>query len=464
MNVANKEDIAKESLLKDTIKWNKPLWLKEMCEKSLARVKELKFPSIKNDDWRFTDLSPLFKYEFYPASVGNDLSGNVSTKSDTSLTLADIEKYLIPATVRLVFVDGQYVPHLSDITLAKNTLKISSLDDLYNSVEQNPDEQMPENFASGAANDIFGELNGSFFADGLAVNVASSTKDYLVDNKTVLDNAEKDTGVVIHFLNIAVSGNVAKVVYPRCLMFMGINSQATLIEDYVSLNAGKMDNACLSNTMTEIVLEENAKLQHVILQRKDKRDFYIGNCKVGLKKNSIYTAIPLLLGASLSRYMVNTTLLGCGATADLSGLTLIDGQQVSDINTVIRHAVPNTNSIQLHKCLTDERSHAIFSGKIIVDKASSGTVSEQQSRNLILSSKSRINTTPQLEINNDDVSCSHGATVSQMDTETLFFLKSRGISEMEAKKLFIHAFTADIINKIKVAGLIELLNKIIYSA
>lgn len=454
----NKEDTCKQALLNNIIKHDACSWLKGVCENSLESAKKLELPTLKTDGWRFTDLAPLLQYEFHPVSniVKPDLAGFHSIQSGVDLT--DIEKYLLPDTIRLVFINGQYSERLSDLTLANNTVNISNLCDEAKHKPNSANKKMlQESFSEELIkhNDVFSLLNASFFADAALINITSSP-----DEK--IDSGEDNTtysNPVIHLLHVAVASEVPQVNYPHCLLRMEANSRATLVEDYISLKGTEeVSSVCFSNAATEIVLRENASLQHVMLQRNDKKDFHIGNCRVSCKQNSNYMATPILLGSRLSRYAINVALLGVNAQAHLDGLTLIDGRQVADIHSVIKHDVPDTKSVQLHKCLTDGASHAIFNGKIIVGKCSSGTDSTQQNRNLVLSDKSRVNTQPELEIYNDDVRCSHGATVSQIDHETLFFLKSRGISEIDAKNLFIHAFATEIINKICVSSLVKSLN------
>jgi Fe-S cluster assembly protein SufD len=287
--------------------------------------------------------------------------------------------------------------------------------------------------------DAFVALNTNFFEDGAWVHVAS------------------EVTRPIHLLHIATKREVPSAIYPRCLVVMDASSRATMIEDYVGLG----DGIYFSNAVTEVVLEEHAQLQHVRVQREEKNAFHIGHCSVESGRASVYTATSLAFGARMSRHTLHVTQQGEGAEMHLNGLALISGRQIADTHTQIDHAAPRGKSIQLHKCIADGSAHAIFSGKIIVHAGAVGTDSAQSSRNLLLSDKARIDTQPQLEIFNDDVSCKHGATVGQIDADALFFLKSHGFTEERARNLLTHAFAAEIIDKIAVPSLVASLSQTI---
>jgi len=398
-------------------------WLDTIRVEALARAQALNFPTERHDDWRLTDLSPLFQHAFHPVD------------SYASVTLEDIDKLLMPDSIRLVFVDGCYTAPLSDLKSAGSGVTVSSL------VERVGDTQVEANFAHHAPfeQDAFAALNTRFFEDGAYVHVAG------------------EINTPIHILNIATKREVPSAIYPRCLIVMEANSRATVIEDY----AGLGDSPNLSNAVTEVVLKDHAQLYHVRIQREEKSAFNIGHCSVDAAKGSVYTSTALAFGARLSRHELHVTLQGEGAEATLNGLALIGGRQIADTHTQIDHAMPRCKSHQLHKCIADGSAHAIFGGKIMVREGASGTDSEQSSRNLLLSGKAHIDTQPQLEIFNDDVSCKHGATIGQIDADALFFLKSRGLTEERARSLLTHAFAAEIIDKIPVTALVEALGRTI---
>lgn len=396
-------------------------WLENIRVDALARAQALSFPSERHDDWRLTDLSPLFQHGFHPVD------------SYAQLTLADIEKFLIPGSIRLVFVDGCYAPLLSDLKQTEAGVTVASL------VDRLGDSQVEAHFAKHVSSneDAFAALNTRFFEDGAFVHVAN------------------EAATPIHILHVATKRETPSALYPRCLVVMESNSRATLVEDYAGLN----DGINFSNAVTEVVLKEHAQLQHVRVQREEKSAFHIGHCSVAAAKGSVYTATSLAFGARVSRHNLHVTLQEEGAEVSLNGLALIAGRQIADTHTKIDHAAPRCKSHQLHKCVADGSAHAIFSGKIMVHIGATGTDSVQSSRNLLLSGKARIDTQPQLEIFNDDVSCKHGATIGQIDADALFFLKSRGFTEQRARNLLTHAFAAEIIDKIPVPSLVEALSR-----
>jgi Fe-S cluster assembly protein SufD len=395
-------------------------WLDAIRVEALACARGLSFPSERHDDWRFTDLSALLQHSFRPAD------------SSASVSLADIEKFLIPGTARLVFIDGSHVPQLSDLTPAGAVATVSSL------VERSGDAQLESNFARHATfgQDGLAALNTRFFEDGAYVHIVG------------------EAAAPIHILNIATRREAPTAIYARALVVMEANSRATVIEDY----AGIGDGIYFTNAVTEVVLRDHAHMQHVRVQREEKSAFHIGHCTVDLAGGSAYTSTALAFGARISRLGLNVTQRGEGAEVSLNGLALISGRQIADTHTRIDHAAPRCKSHQLHKCIADGSAHAIFGGKIIVHEGASGTDAVQSSRNLLLSGKARIDTQPQLEIFNDDVSCKHGATVGQIDADALFFLKSRGLTEETARNLLTHAFAAEIIDRIPLPALVSSLN------
>ncbi|MGA8862999.1 MAG: Fe-S cluster assembly protein SufD [Gallionella sp.] len=398
-------------------------WLAPIRDRAGARAQALNFPTAKQDDWRLTDLSPLFQHDFRPVD------------SYASVTQADINPFLIPGSIRLVFVDGCHAPALSDMKSAGAGVTVSSL------LERYGDKQVEANFARHAPfdQDAFAALNTRFFEDGAYVHVTG------------------EAAAPIHILNISTRRDTSSAIYPRCLVVMASHSRATVIEDYAGLN----DGINLTDAVTEVVLNDHAQLRHVRVQREEKSAFHIGHCSVDAAQGSVYTSTALAFGARVSRHELHVTLRGEGAEATLDGLALIGGRQIADTHTRIDHASPRCKSNQLHKCIADGASHAIFSGKIMVRMGASGTDSAQSSRNLLLSGKAHIDTQPQLEIFNDDVSCKHGATIGQIDADALFFLKSRGLTEERARNLLTHAFAAEIIDKIPVPFLVESLGRTI---
>jgi Fe-S cluster assembly protein SufD len=233
-------------------------------------------------------------------------------------------------------------------------------------------------------------------------------------------------------------------------------AQCTLVEDY---SAVVESDAYFNSAVTEIVVGENAHVRHVKLQREGRAAFHIANCSVALAKDAHYDSNTVTLGARISRHNLNVVQNGEGAACRIDGLALISGRQLADTHTAIDHARPNGTSRQLHKCIVAGAAHAVFNGKVLVRAGAQLTDSAQESRNLLLSPKAHVDTKPQLEIFADDVKCSHGATVGQLDPEQLFYLRSRGLPEARARNLLTFAFGAEVIDRLPVRSLVERLER-----
>jgi len=260
----------------------------------------------------------------------------------------------------------------------------------------------------------------------------------------------------IHLLFIATQKEVSS--HPRCLLIAEPNSRVTVIEDYVTLG----EETYITNTVAEFVLADSAHVNHVRIQRDSKEAFHIANCSVSLAQNSNYQSVSIAFGARISRYNLNVLLKGEGAECTADGLALISNRQLADTHACIDHIKPHCTSHQLHKCIIDDAAHAVFNGKIIVRPDAQLTNSTQSNRNLLLTSKARIDTKPQLEIFADDVKCAHGATIGQLDNEEIFYLKSRGLSEVTARDLLTYAFGAEVIERIPVASLKLRLEQVVH--
>ncbi len=390
-------------------------WLNRLRAEAVDHIGALTVPTTRDEEWRFTDLSPLTKISLQPAP------------RRTQLQAAEIERYRLPeSAARLVFIDGIYAPELS-ITEAGKGVTVQNL--AATAAHTAALEPQLGKYVAFRDN-VFAALNTAFLHDGALIIVA---------HDAVLERP-------LHLLFVATQG---AAIYPRCLLLAGARSAVTVIEDYVAT----ADNVYLNDAVTEIVVADDACVEHVRVQREAASAFHIANCAVSLAHASRYRSVSVTLGARLSRYNLNVTQHAEGAECTVEGLALIGGQQLADTHTCIDHAQPHGMSRQLHKCIAGGAAHAVFNGKILVRPGAQLTDSAQSSRNLLLSGRAHIDTKPQLEIFADDVKCAHGATVGQLDDEELFYLKSRGLSEEAARNLLTYAFGAEIIDRIQVASL-----------
>ena len=392
-------------------------WINALRAEAVERVGVLTVPTLRDEEWRFTDLSQLTRLSFQPA------------RTEIILQPADIERFHIPeAASRLVFVDGVYAPRLSSIA-ADGGVVVTHL-----AAGQAEHAAAIEPHLGRHA-----EFRDNLFA---ALNTA-----FLQDAALILVPRDSALAAPLHVLFVATQKGAAS--YPRCLLTAESGSAVTLIEDYVSLQ----EEAYFTNALTEIVLGDNAQVQHVRVQRESPNGFHIANCAVSLARASRYRSISVALGARISRYDLKVVQTAEGADCSVDGLALIDGRQLADTHTFIDHAKPFGTSRQVHKCIAGGGAHAVFNGKILVRPGAQRTDSSQSSRNLLLSDKAHVDTQPQLEIFADDVKCTHGATVGQLDNEELFYLTSRGLSDAAARNLLTYAFGAEIIGRISVASL-----------
>ncbi len=397
-------------------------WLNLRRSLALERANALSVPTTRDEEWRFTDLAPLNKLRVEP--VGQ------------AAALVDVAPYAVSeAATRLAFVDGVYAPALSSRsplpagvtvgTLAENLNIQSALMGVHLAAHADFNEQ------------VFTALNTAWLRDGVFIHIAQNTA----------------LSEPLHLLFIATLKDAASC--PRCLIVAEAGAECTVIEDYVAATT----EAYFTNAVTEIAIKPNARVRHVRLQRESMQAVHIASCAVSLAKDASYVSQSIAFGARLSRYNLDVIHKGEGAEAVIDGLALISGQQLADTHTTMDHAQPNGRCTQLHKTIVGGAAHAVFNGKVLVRKDAQLTNSAQQSRNLLLSSTARVDTKPQLEIFADDVKCAHGATVGQLDAEQLFYLKSRGLPDTQARNLLTYAFGAEIVDRIPVKSLVAQLEK-----
>lgn len=396
-------------------------WLQGIRDRATARVQELAIPSTRDEEWRFTDLSSLLEIEMQ-AIVGQP----------SAITQSEIEPFFLPEVpIRLVFVDGLYVSELSAIVDLPTDVFVG---DLVAADQAGLQERILNCLATQPGNEeTFTALNTASFTDAAVI--------FVPKNQAIATS--------IHLLFVSTQGQAAALTQPRCLVVVESNSQVTLIEDYVATD----DSVYLTNSVTEIALEINAEVNHTRVQRDSKAAFHIGKTAVAQARDSRYTCTAISLGAALSRHNLEIYQTGEQTSTTLNGLTLISGEQVADTHSLISFTKPHSTSNQVHKCIVDGKAHAIFNGKILVPQAAQLTDARQSSRNLLLSAKARVDTKPQLEITADNVKCAHGATVSQLENDEIFYLQSRGIDQAQAVKLLTYAFAYDVIQHMPIASL-----------
>jgi Fe-S cluster assembly protein SufD len=388
-----------------------------------ADLGAMAMPTSRDEAWRFTDLAPLGQLSLQAARRAGPLSA------------ADIAGFqLDEAATRLVFVDGFHSPELSGPAMSESGVLVANLPTALATQAAAVEAHLGRHQPIGG--DVFAAFNTAFLRDAAVI---------LVPRHTTL-------AAPVHLLFIATQAGA--VSHPRCLLIAEAGSSLTLIEDHVSPQGA----AYLRNAVSEIVLAEQATVQHIRVQRDGPLAFHIANTSVSLGRASHYRSVSVDMGAQLSRHHLDVV-LGEGVECALDGLAVVAGSQLADTHSCIDHAQPHGRSRQLHKCIAGGHARAVFNGKVKVSPGAQQTNAAQMSRNLLLGARARIDTQPQLEILADDVKCAHGATVAPLDTEEVFYLQSRGLSDGAARELLTDAFGAEIIARIPVPSLRQQLRR-----
>ncbi|MBC6419675.1 MAG: Fe-S cluster assembly protein SufD [Prochloron sp. SP5CPC1] len=393
--------------------------LQSLRKRAAYQVLESCMPTKKDEEWRFTDLSLLVKVNFQLAGIGN--------------ITPNVEPFIIPEAShsRLVFVNGIYSHELSDVSAIGSGIYVGNLTDLPPE-HQGRIKQYLGNFEEI---DTFTALNTAGFRDVAIIWVSKNTV------------VEKP----IHILYLSVGGENPGFSQPKTLVVAEPNSSLQLIEEY-----GEAENSPLpyfTNGVTEIWVQENARVNHTRIQRESQEGFHIGKSAILQSADSHYTCTEVNLGGKLSRHNLEVHQQGEQTETYLNGLTVVRGEQVGDTHSSVFLTKPHGIINQLHKCIVDDSARAVFNGKILVPQAAQMTNAAQLNRNLLLSPKGRVDTKPELQIIADDVKCSHGATVSQLEEDEVFYLRSRGLNEREARLLLVDAFAGEILGRIPVAFL-----------
>ncbi|NET58594.1 MAG: Fe-S cluster assembly protein SufD [Symploca sp. SIO2E6] len=405
-------------------------WLEELRHSAEAIVQELAIPSKRQEEWRFTDLSSLLQVQFQA----------VDPQSISSGSQLDLSPFTLPETAQscLVFINGVYAPQLSTVTGLPAGVFVGNLAALPPEYTSRLQDYLGR---QQGASEVFTALNTAGLTDVAVVWVA---KDTIVEQP-------------IQLLFVCTTQAAPIICQPRCLVVAEAGSQLQLVEHYGADIEGCPDipinKPYFTNQVTEIWVEENAAVTHTRNQRETADSFHIGKTAIAQARNSRYTGTGITLGAQLSRHNWEIWQTGEGTQTTLNGLTMISGTQLADTHSVITLNHPHGTSNQLHKCIVDGSAHAVFNGKVFVPHQAQFTNASQLNRNLLLSSKARVDTKPQLEITADQVKCSHGATVSQLEADEIFYLQSRGLNEVNARNLLIDAFVTEILDSIPVASL-----------
>jgi len=391
-----------------------------------ARLLEMDQPSTRDEEWRFTNLNPLYRSTFE------------AVKSTSFKSLTESARIAETDGARFVFINGEYNVQLSDVSELSNQVKVVH----FSQADADDSKSILEHLNAHMSldNDAFLTLNASVLTDGIWIDLPANV---------VVDRP-------IHLLFVSASETVATSA-PRVLVTAGKHANATVIEESI----GTEGDVYLNIPVLEFDLDRGAHVTHVKVQRESKQAFHIGRVGATIARDGHYESYSIQLGARISRNDVVATQHEESMYATLDGLVLISGDQLSDTHTVMDHAKPHGESHQLHKCLVDGKATSVFNGKIFVRQDAQKVNSFQENRNLLLSESGTVYTKPQLEIFADDVKCSHGATIGQLREEELFYLKSRGLDLRSATEILTQAFALEVIQNIKVDSLRDRLTDIV---
>ncbi len=398
-------------------------------KEALSRFVELGFPTTQNEEWKYTNIAPIARINFSAIHQAD----NITNKQIEAFSLGKLK------CNRLVFVNGRYAAKLSTVVGLPKSAKIGSLAAALKADDAMLNEHLTR-YASFTG-DAFTALNTAFLQDGAFVSIP--------DNVIVNEP--------IHLLFISTRKDTAFVSHPRNLILVGKSSRASIIESYVHTGSGSY----FTNAVTEIVAGENSVVEHDRLQNEGDESFHVSAVHVHQNAHSNYTSNSISLGGLLIRNNITVLLDAEGIECTLNGLSLATAQQHIDNHTTIDHAKPHCNSHELYKCILDGKSRGVFNGKIFVRKDAQKTDAKQTNKTLLLSDDATIDTKPQLEIFADDVKCTHGATVGQLDDEQVFYLRSRGMGLELARNILTSAFAGDVLNRIHVEPFREQLENLI---
>lgn len=403
-------------------------WLRQMRERALSHFAEAGFPETRQEDWKYTSVRAIAKREFRPALTAGRVAPEQLARALPEGLDAD----------RLVFVNG----HLDTSLSAMRTVRGVRADSLARVIREAPAELEPYLARSAdVAFSSFVALNTAFIQDGAFVRL--------------------ERGVAaphpLHLVFVSTREDSRMAVSPRVVVAAGENSELTLIEHHLGLD----ESANLTNAITEAHLSAGARLRYCKVQQESPKGYHVASLHAWQGRDSALVAHSLDLGGALVRNDIRVRLAGAGAEAVLNGLYVLGARQHVDNHTRIDHEQPQTVSDEHYKGIVGGRGRAVFNGKVLVHRDANRCVARQYNGNLLLSGRAEVDTKPELEIYNDDVQCSHGATVGQLDEEALFYLRSRGVDEPSAQALLTYGFASEVVRRVSPGALQQHLEQLL---
>lgn len=410
----------------DYLEFDSPLH--DVRNNAIKIFEENGFPTRKEEDWKYTSLNALLKPDY-----------SVYSNKEKNVELQDVQKYFLHEidTYKLVFVDGVYNSFLSETT--HDTLDVCLMSAALNKSKYKA--VIEAYFNKAAKNDSLTALNTAFTKEGAYIHIP----------------AHKEVEKPIEIINFSTGNEAAMFLQPRNLIVVGENAHVQIIERHQSLSG----NEVLTNSVTEIFAEKRAYIDYYKIQNDVETASLIDNTFISQERDTVCRVHTFSFGGNLVRNNLNYYQKGENCDSTLKGITILEGKQHVDHNTLVHHISPNCESHQDYKGLFAESSTGVFNGKILVDKDAQKIDAYQQNDNILIDDKATINAKPQLEIFADDVKCSHGCTIGQFDDDALFYLRSRGIGLKEARALLMYAFANTVLESVKIPELKMRINKLI---
>ncbi len=408
-------------------------WTAPLRKEAIARFEALGFPTTRHESWRYTSVKPITRTSFtLPSGHEPD-----------DLKVATIQRLALASEgcALLTFVNGRFAPDLSRREALPEGIEPLSLAE---ALEKHRESVEPHLGRYASFEDQpFTALNTALMTDGVFLS--------LPEGAVIRDP--------VHVLFISAgSGDGPVMSHPRNLIVLGRGSQATLVESYAGLNG----DASFTNVVTELLVGENAVLDHYKVQREAEKAFHVASTQVRLLRSAAYTSHSFSMGGALARNDLGVEMAEEGADCTLNGLYVLSGRQHADNHTVIDHARPRCSSREIYKGVLDGTARGVFDGKVIVREDAQKSEARQVNSNLLLSDSALVDTKPQLEINADDVKCAHAATIGQLDQDALYYLRARALGLEEARSLLIHGFVNEMLDRVRVDALRTDLETLLY--
>jgi len=402
-----------------------PAWLKTLRQQAWQRFAQTGFPTVKEEEWKYTNIAPIAERQF-------ELIFENGQPRDSEA----LKDYLNPDELNLTFINGIFSPGLSNVNDLPKGVEIRTLREVLN--QGGPEVKQFFQNQEIDKESGFIALNKALSQEGAYIKIG---------DKTVVDR-------LIHV--IYLTDTQKEIIYsPHTFIHLGHSSEAKICESHLSFN---QESVYFVNSLTDVSLKENAALWYCKAQSESRKAFHIASTRVEEKRNSSFNGFALDLGSRIARNSLDISLNGEGGSATLNGLYCVDHEQHVDNHTCVDHRQPNATSNQLYKGILNGESRAVFNGKIIVRQAAQKTNSYQLNKNILLGKNCLVDTKPQLEIFADDVKCTHGATIGQLNEDEIFYLRTRAIPKKEAVKILSRGFVDDVLQKIPSQSIVEKLN------